>query len=87
MAKRKEHCSVLFLDPPRSGSTEEFLAAAGRLDPDVIVYISCNPDTLGRDMRYIRRFLPYSVRGIQPVDMFPGSEHVETVVLLTRRDG
>lgn len=86
MAKRKEHCSVLFLDPPRSGSTEEFLAASGRLDPDVIVYISCNPDTLGRDMRYIRRFLPYSVRGIQPVDMFPGSEHVETVVLMSRKD-
>ena len=84
MAKNKERCSVLFLDPPRSGSTEEFLAAAGRLDPDVIVYISCNPDTLGRDLRYVRRFLPYKVRGIQPVDMFPGSEHVETVVLMSR---
>lgn len=84
MAKNKERCSVLFLDPPRSGSTEEFLAAAGRLDPDVIVYISCNPDTLGRDLRYIYHFLPYHVSGIQPVDMFPGSEHVETVVLMSR---
>lgn len=84
MAKNKEHCSVLFLDPPRAGSTEEFLASVSRVDPDVIVYISCNPDTLQRDLRYIRRFLPYRVRGIQPVDMFPGSSHVETVVLMSR---
>ena len=82
MARRGERCSVLFLDPPRSGATEEFLAAAGRMAPERIVYISCNPETLGRDLRYIRRFLPYRVRGIQPVDMFPGSEHIETAVLL-----
>ena len=84
MAKDKKRCTVLFLDPPRSGSTEEFLAAAGRLEPDVIVYVSCNPETLQRDLRYVRRFLPYRVRGIQPVDMFPGSEHIETVVLMAR---
>lgn len=74
--------SVLFMDPPRAGSSEEFLAAAGKTDADVIVYISCNPETLGRDLRYITRFLPYTVRGIQPVDLFPGGEFVETVVLL-----
>lgn len=83
-AKRGERCSVLFLDPPRSGATEEFLAAAGRMAPDRIVYISCSPESLQRDLRYIRRFLPYRIRGIQPVDMFPGSEHIETVVLLSR---
>lgn len=83
MAKNKERCSVLFLDPPRSGSTEEFLASAGKIDPDVIIYISCNPETLQRDLRYIRRFLPYRVRGIQPIDMFPGSEHIETAVLMS----
>ena len=84
MAKRGERCSVLFLDPPRSGASEEFLASAGRMGPERIVYISCNPETLERDLRYIRRFLPYSIDAIQPVDMFPGSEHVETVVLLSR---
>ena len=85
MAKRGERCSVLFLDPPRSGASEEFLASAGRMGPERIVYISCNPETLERDLRYIRRFLPYSIDAIQPVDMFPGSEHIETVAMLTRR--
>ena len=83
-AKRGERCDVLFLDPPRSGASEEFLAAAGRMAPDRIVYISCNPESLQRDLRYIRRFLPYRIIGIQPVDMFPASEHIETVVLLVR---
>ena len=83
-AKRKEKCDVLFLDPPRSGATEEFLAAAGRMAPDRIVYISCSPESLQRDLRYIRRFLPYRIIGIQPVDMFPGSPHIETIVLLQR---
>ena len=82
--KDGQKCDVLFLDPPRSGSSEEFLAAAGRMNPEVMVYISCNPETLQRDLRYITRFLPYRVRGIQPVDLFPGSEHIETVVLMSR---
>ena len=85
LAAASARCDVLFLDPPRSGATEEFLASASRLGPSVIVYVSCNPETLGRDLRYISRFMKdYRVRGIQPVDMFPGSEHVETVVLLSR---
>ena len=84
-ARRGERCDILFLDPPRSGASEEFLAAAGRMAPERIIYISCNPETLQRDLRYIRRFLPYRVTGIQPVDMFPASEHIETVVMLDRR--
>ena len=83
--KEGQRCDVLFLDPPRAGSSEEFLAAAGRMEPEVIVYISCNPETLARDLRYIVRFLPYKVLGIQPVDLFPGSESIETVVLLSRK--
>lgn len=82
--KEGQKCDVLFLDPPRAGSSEEFLAAAGRMEPEVIVYISCNPETLARDLRYIVRFLPYKVLGIQPVDLFPGSESIETVVLLSK---
>ena len=83
--KEGQKCDVLFLDPPRAGSSEEFLAAAGRMEPEVIVYISCNPETLARDLRYIVRFLPYRVLGIQPVDLFPGSESIETVVLLSKK--
>ena len=83
--KEGQKCDVLFLDPPRAGSSEEFLAGAGRMEPEVIVYISCNPETLARDLRYIVRFLPYKVLGIQPVDLFPGSESIETVVLLSRK--
>ncbi len=84
MAKEKQSCDVLFLDPPRSGSDERFLAAALKMGPRKIIYVSCNPDTLERDLRYILRFGPYEVRGIQPVDMFPHTKHVETVVLLER---
>ena len=85
--RRGEKFDIIFLDPPRAGSTEEFLAAASKTGAEGIVYISCNPETLGRDLRYLTRFTPYRVLEIQPVDMFPGSgEHVETVVLLGRDD-
>ena len=85
MAKDGMRASVVFLDPPRRGASEEFLAATGRMEPERIVYISCNPETLGRDLRYVHRFLPYYAAGIQPVDLFPGSSHIETAVLLCRR--
>lgn len=84
MAKAKQSCDVLFLDPPRSGSDERFLAAALKMGPRKIIYISCNPLTLERDLRYVERFGPYQVRGIQPIDMFPHTRHVECVVLIER---
>ena len=84
-AKRKgEKFDVIFLDPPRGGSSEEFLASLSKVDADGIVYISCNPETLGRDLRYMTHFTPYRVLEIQPFDMFPGSGHIETVVLMSR---
>lgn len=84
--KEGEKFDIIFLDPPRSGSNEEFLASASKVDAEGIVYISCNPETLSRDLRYLVRFTSYRVLEIQPVDMFPGSSHVETVVLLSRKD-
>lgn len=84
MAREGQTCSVLFLDPPRSGSSEQFLAAAGRMKPDRIIYVSCNPQTLGRDLRYIHHQLGYRVKAIQPVDLFPGSAHIETIVMIDR---
>lgn len=75
---------VLFMDPPRAGSTPEFLDAAADLAPKRIVYISCNPETQVRDVRTLKKH-GYHIDVVQPVDMFPHTEHVETVVLLTKR--
>lgn len=74
---------VLFLDPPRAGSSEEFLTAAAEIAPKRIVYVSCNPVTLERDVAFLEK-KGYRVREVQPVDMFPWTEHVETVCLLSR---
>ena len=74
---------VLFLDPPRSGSDERFLSSVIKLSPQTVVYISCNPQTLARDLRYLTTFGPYRMVGAQPVDMFPQTDSIETVVLLT----
>lgn len=82
MKSNHERCDILFLDPPRNGSSEEFLASAAKLNPDAIIYISCNPETLSRDLRYVIHFTPYRAKAIQPVDMFPGCENIECVVLL-----
>ena len=83
-AKRKEHYDVVFLDPPRAGSDERFLSSLIKLSPGKIIYISCNPETQVRDIRYLEKFGPYRVRAVQPVDMFPRTQHVETIVLLQR---
>lgn len=83
MAERGEHADVVFMDPPRSGSTEQFLASVVKLQPKRIVYVSCNPETLARDLKYLRR-TDYQVKKIQPVDMFPWCEHVEVVTCLQR---
>ena len=74
---------LLMMDPPRSGSTPEFLAAAARLSPRRIVYISCCPETQARDLALLQKS-GYRVTLIQPVDMFPHTEHVETICLLTK---
>ena len=72
---------VLFLDPPRSGASETFLKAAVQLSPKKIIYISCEPTTLARDLRYLTA-KGYRVKKAVPVDMFPHTENVETVCLL-----
>ena len=73
---------MVFMDPPRSGSTEEFMNAVFRLKPDKVVYISCNPETLARGLQYFAKG-KYQMKEAVPVDMFPFTEHVETVVLLS----
>ncbi len=83
MASAGEQCDVLLMDPPRAGSDEAFLSSAVTLSPKRIVYVSCNPETLARDLKYLTAH-GYSVNKIQPVDMFPHTNHVETVVLLSK---
>ena len=69
---------VVIMDPPRKGSTPEFLNAVKRIKPKRIVYISCEPSTLSRDLEMLKD--TYDIETIQPVDMFPRSFHVETIV-------
>lgn len=76
---------VLMMDPPRAGSTERFLDAAARLAPSRIVYISCNPATQARDVAHLTQH-GYRVEAVQPVDMFPHTDHVECVCSLVRED-
>ncbi|MGN1315739.1 MAG: 23S rRNA (uracil(1939)-C(5))-methyltransferase RlmD [Acutalibacteraceae bacterium] len=84
MKERGEKCDVLFMDPPRAGSDKRFLSCAVVLSPEKIVYISCNPETQQRDLLYLVKN-GYKVKKIQPVDMFPFTSHVETVVQLVRK--
>ena len=78
-----EKADVIFVDPPREGSTPEFLASVARMAPKRVVYVSCNPVTLARDLATLTK-LGYKAEGFTPVDMFPHTEHVETVVLLSK---
>ena len=84
MAARAEQVNVVFMDPPRAGSTPEFLQAVSRMKPEKLVYISCNPETLQRDLEILVK-LRWKVERIQGVDLFPMTEHVETVVLLSQQ--
>ena len=72
-------------DPPRAGSDRTFLSSLIALSPQKVVYISCNPETQQRDLRYLTSKGPYRVTRIQPVDMFPHTNHVETVALLQKQ--
>lgn len=82
MAAKNAKVDVVFMDPPRTGSDEAFLNSLAVLKPAKVVYVSCNLETLARDLKYITK-KEYQVQKIVPVDMFPHTEsHVETVVLL-----
>ena len=83
MAEKGVRPDVVFLDPPRAGSTPQFLRALAKTSPLKVVYISCNPQTLARDLKMLRGY-GYHAKMIQPVDMFPFCDHVETIALLWR---
>ena len=83
MAEQQGKLDVLLMDPPRSGSDETFLNSVAAVRPGKIVYISCNPDTLVRDLQFLHK-KGYRVEKCVGVDMFPFTQHVETVVLLSK---
>ncbi len=85
MARDGMRPDLVFLDPPRSGSDERFLSSLLRCAPKRVVYVSCDPETLARDLGVLASG-GYKVQKIQPVDMFPYTRHVETVVLMTKTD-
>ena len=75
---------VIILDPPRKGCAEELLKTVAQINPQKIVYVSCDPATLARDCARLLE-LGYAVNEVTPVDMFPRTSHVETVCLLERK--
>ncbi len=74
---------VVILDPPRKGCAADLLEAVARVSPERIVYVSCNPATLARDLKILEG-RGYLTRAVQPVDMFPQTYHVECVVLMSK---
>lgn len=84
MAQDGAKVDVVFMDPPRSGSDEAFMSSVMKLAPERIVYISCGPDTLARDLKYMTKGGKYKVQRMVGCDMFSFTGHVETVVLMTR---
>ncbi|MDE7269114.1 MAG: 23S rRNA (uracil(1939)-C(5))-methyltransferase RlmD [Acetatifactor sp.] len=84
--KGQRMVDVLLMDPPRAGSDEAFLSSVVRLGPSKVVYVSCNPETLIRDLKYLKRY-GYQVKRAVGVDMFPFTEATEAVCLLEKCDG
>ena len=84
LAEKKETVDVVIMDPPRSGSDEAFLSSVVKLAPKRVVYVSCGPDTLARDLKYLTK-KGYKVTEATPYDMFPMTAHTEVVVSLRKQ--
>ena len=81
--RSKLRVDAMIVDPPRRGCSPDTLAAIEKIAPSRLVYVSCDPATLARDVKLLTDG-GYRMQYVQPVDMFPGTFHVETVALLTR---
>ena len=84
VAEEGDSIDVVFMDPPRAGCDEKFLSSVIKLGPKRVVYVSCNPETLARDLKYLTGN-GYQTVKIQPVDNFPFCDHIETVVKLVKK--
>ncbi len=78
-----EKVDLVVVDPPRPGLSPEAIAWIDKLTPDTILYVSCNPSTLARDLKIFLQS-PYQLEAIEPFDFFPHTFHMETLVLLRR---
>ena len=83
LAKTRRKIDCVIMDPPRSGSDQKFMSSMVRMAPLKVVYISCNPLTLKRDLNYLKD--RYEIRRIMPVDMFPFTKHLETICFMTQK--
>lgn len=81
LKNKKQELDVVFIDPPRKGSDKVFMDALMTLKPKKVIYVSCDPSTLARDIQYLSKM--YKIDSVTPVDMFPMTFHVETVVCLS----
>lgn len=77
--------SVVVTDPPRKGCNKRVLDTIADMEPDKVIYVSCNPSTMARDIVYLQR-RGYRLSEVQPVDMFPHTSHVECVIGMQRKD-
>ena len=84
MAEKGQQVDVVLMDPPRTGSTEEFIQAVRAVKAKRVVYVSCGPDTLARDLKEFQR-MGYQAKGAWGYDLFPFTRHIETVVFLSKR--
>ena len=82
--KEKQNLSIV-LDPPRKGCDKKVVEAIINTAPNKIIYLSCDPSTLARDLNMIYQTENYDIKFIQPYDMFPQTKHVETLVLLSKK--
>jgi 23S rRNA (uracil1939-C5)-methyltransferase len=84
MAKERFEVDVVIMDPPREGSKKQFISAIGYLNPKKVVYVSCDPKTLKRDL-YDFGENGYYVTKLEGFDNFPRTQHIECVVLLEKK--
>lgn len=78
-----QRADVIFMDPPREGSTPQFIESVARMAPKRVVYVSCNPETMARDLALLTA-KGYRAEGFTPVDLFPQTAHCETICLLSK---
>ena len=83
--QERKNLSII-LDPPRKGCDNKVLSSIKNVMPKKIIYISCNPSTLARDLKILLADSNYQIKKIQPYDMFPQTKHVETLAILEKID-
>ena len=86
LCKTLSKIDLVVVDPPRKGCEREVLDTILTIKPKKVVYVSCKPSTLARDLKYLCESGKYEIKKVQPVDMFPWTGHVETVVLLSHKN-